>query len=493
MGYLRAVVITATAPAAIPTFVAPPRLTAPARASQSEAPRDTFELGQSTAILTQGPRGPIEPSEIAALSYQAPEDYHIEEQYALPDGRTVLSLSGYEQPDFSLALDPQGKELWKFQPDEDHEIESHLFLSNGTTFVHTKGKGAWPTAQAICLDAQGKERWRFESDSREAIDSLQADPQGNLFVKLGQDLLKLDPDGKKLWRKDLKIQADEYFHVPTPDHGQIFASDDFSNTFRTPHFCLVSAQGKVKQVDLPDIGSFPYATETQLFYGGARGEARGIDLKTLKAWEVQTDSAVGGLYTPFGGPDGRIYFPGRRDEKLYCVSADGQMLWQRTIEDNDRGAMVETGFKPARDGSLYYAKRDGETIQQIKPDGQLGLTLKVSGGFESFLPADDGCLYSVDRDATIRRHDLSQGTTFEVRLKLPESMRWELDAVEGNVVTLTDKLSGTFHKLRIDPQDEVKRQLEEAKNAPPPDASPGIKEGDGWVIVGNVRVRRRGA
>lgn len=484
---------------AIPSFT-PPRFSLPMRASTPEAgPGDSYARGpsleQATGILTGGPRGPIDPKEIALLSFQAPEDYHIEEQYSLPDGRTVLSCSGYQQKDFSVALDAEGKELWKFTPDDRQEIESHLFLSNGTTFVQTRGESPWPVAQVICLDTEGKERWRFESESREAIDSIQADPQGHLFIKLGQDIVKLDPDGKQLWRHDLPIGADEYFHVQTPEHGQIFASDDFSNTFRTPHFALVSSDGDVREIDLPDIGSFPLATADKLFYGGAQGEARGIDLKTFESWEVQTDSAVaGGLYTPFGGTDGRVYFTGRRDDKLYCLSTDGRMLWQRTVEDNAPGAMVETGFKPARDGSVYYAKRDGETIQQIKPDGNLGSEIRISDGFESFLPADDGCLYSVDRDATIRRHDLARGTTFEVKLKLPESMRWELDAVEpGGVVTLTDKLSGTFHKLRIDPQDEVKRQLEEAKNAPPPEGSPGVREGDGWVIVGNVRVRRRGA
>lgn len=478
---------------ALPTFSLP-RPSRPVRAASG--PEDTFapSLGQATELLTRRPSGPIPTSQVAVLSYQAPEDYHLEEHYTLPDGRTVLSFSGYQQRDFSLALDARGQELWRFQPDPDQQIESHLFLSNGSTFVQTRGEGAWPTDQVVALDAAGKERWRFESKSREAIDSLQADPAGNLFVKLGQDLVKLDPDGKKLWRKHLSLDADEYFHVQTPDHGQLFASDDFSNTFKTPRFCLVSAEGKARPVNLPDMGSFPLTVGDRLYYGGARGEARGIDLSTLKAWEVQTDSAVGGLFTPFAGPDGRIYFPGRRDDKLYCLSPDGRMLWQRSVEDRQPGPGIETGFKPAADGSVFYALRDGETIQQIKPDGQLGLKLRVSGGFESFQPGPDGCLYSVDRDATVRRHDLARGTTYELRLELPESIRWEIDQVEpGGVVTLTDGLSGTFHKLRVDPQDEVQRQLEEARQAPAAPGNPGVREGDGWVIVGNVRVRRRGA
>jgi outer membrane protein assembly factor BamB len=462
--------------------------------ASTEPPPQPVDAFQATQVLTSPERGPLETREVSVLSFQAPDDLHIEEQYSLPDGRTILSCSGYEKQDFSVALDPKGQELWKFRPDDEHEIESHLFLSNGTTFVQTKGKGAWPSAQAICLDAQGNERWKFESEDREPIDSIQADPAGNLFVKLGQDVVKLDPNGKQLWRVDLSIHSDEYWHIQTPDHAQLFASDDFSNTFRTPSFCLVSPDGKVKEVDLPDCGSFPHEQNGMLFYGGAQGQARGIDLKTLKAWEVQTDSAVGGLYTPFGGPDGRIYFPGRRDDKLYCLSQDGKMLWQRTIEDDAPGMGVETGFKPDKDGSVYYANRDGETIQQIKPDGQLGQQIRVPGGFESFQPGQDGCLYSVDRDAVIRRHDLAKGTTFELKLKLPESIRWELDAVEpGGIVTLTDKLGGVFHKLRVDPQDAVKRELEEIKNAPPPQGSPGVKEGDGWVIIGNVRVKRRGA
>ncbi len=497
-GYFLAVVITA-----IPTLNPPPlRFTLPSR-SPSDESGDTFQpsLEQATGILTGGPRGPIPTAEVSLLSYQASDKHNLEEHYRLPDGRTVLSFSSFDtsrnredDPNgYSIAFDSAGKELWKFSPEGGQEIESHLFLSSGTTYVHTRGQGAWPTDMVISLDAAGKEQWRFETESREQIDSIQADPQGNLFVKVDQDVLKLDSNGKKLWKKHLPIHSDEYFHVQTPDHGQLFASDDFSNTFKSPHFALVSANGKVKEVDLPDMGSFPLVAGDRLFYGGARGEARGIDLRTLKAWEVQTDSAVGGLYTPYAGPDGRIYFTGRRDDKLYCLSPDGKMLWQRNIEDEAPGNHMNEGFLPAADGSVYYAHEDGESIQQIKPDGTLGQRVRVSGGFESFQPGPDGMLYSVDRDAVVRRHNLKDGTTFELKLQLPESIRWEIDAVEpGGVVTLTDKLAGTLHKLRVDPSDEVKRQLEEARNAPPSQGSPGIKEGDGWVIIGNVRVKRRG-
>ncbi|MEW6283774.1 MAG: PQQ-binding-like beta-propeller repeat protein, partial [Candidatus Eremiobacterota bacterium] len=449
--------------------------------------------------LTGPDPGPVELSEVALFTHEGRDSHSLQEVYRLPDGRTMLTFDSYdtsrdrdrEPGSYTVAFDPAGKQLWEFRPEGGHEIQEHLFLAD-RTYVVTRGNGAWDGSTLTALDAQGREMWRFESEGRTHIDSIQADPAGNVFVKVGDEVTRLDPSGQRVWKKSLRFGSDEYFHVVAPDGSQLFAGDNFSNNFGYDRFRLLSPDGKVEDAELPDIGSFPLVVGDRLCYAGEHGEMRGVNLNTLEAWEVTTESRA--LETPVSGPDGRVYFTARYgDDRLYCVSPDGRLLWQREVTDAAPAGTADAPFKPGPGGVIYYAGDDHETVRRIGPDGNPLPPLKVPEGFESFLPSEDGFLYTLDREGRIRRYE-ADGSVFELALKIEESVRYELVAAEpGGVVTFQDGLSGKLFRVKVDPQAEVDRIQRRIEQQPAePSHGPGIREEEKWVVVGPVRLRKRG-
>jgi outer membrane protein assembly factor BamB len=444
-------------------------------------------------LFAPSPDRPVLPQQIALWHYRAEDRHSLQEIFYLPDGRRFVCAHSFDtQRDrqrvpnsYTAAFDPQGRPLWVYRPDPGYTIKSHLFAGDGTTLVVSRGEGPWDGSLLVALNPQGVEMWRFASPGRQSIDSVRRGPDGTLYVKMGDQVAALKPDGTKKWTRNLGLHTDEFFHEAAPDGRQIFVNDNFSLNFGYDSFRALGPGGKVSDLDLPDIGTFPLAVGHRLVYGGEKGEIHGIDLAGGTRWEVATPSE-GGLSTPFLGLDGNIYVEGRHDHRLYAVSPDGRLLWQRTVDDRRPGGGLESTFFPDRDGSVWYAL-EGDALQEIRPDGQPGRTIRIPDGFDSFRPGGDGRLYAYG-DGVLSVYDLEKDQLHTLRLDLEHPRTWDLTQVlPGGVVELRC-LDEVYH-LQPDRtrQEELKEALKRSLVGEAP-ASPGIEQEKDWVRIGDVRL-----
>lgn len=492
----------------LPPSPPPPAILASTVGAPAADPSDSVALGggasppapkplDTSGLFETKEREPVDPALVSTWRYDAEDKHSIQDVFRTPDGRTYVVADSYDTDrdrrkdpaSYTAAFDPAGQPLWTYRPEDGHRITSHVFTA-GLTLVASRGEDSWGGSLLVALDEHGTEKWRHESGSREYIDSMRMGPDGTVYVKEGDRITALTSAGEKRWTKKLDLNADEYFHVAGPDGTQYFANDNFSNNFGYDSFRAVTPDGKKKDMDWPDIGTFPLEVGSRLVYGGEKGEVHGLDLAGGAAWEVQTDS-VRGLKTPWLGRDGNIYVEGRFDSKLYAVSPDGRLLWTRTIEDTAPGGF-ETPFQVDRDGSVYYHVERTDEIQRILPDGRPGARIRGGEDLESFRPGGDGKLYTYGRDGVVSVVDVETQHAFRLPLKLEHPQVWDVkDVLPNGIVVLQDM--GSQYCIQPSRDRELKEALDRAVRGPQ-QSDPGkeIAPEDGWIRIGDVRLPVKG-
>ena len=456
-----------------------------------------IDLGK---VFEKNPLGPYPPAEVASWQYEAKDKHSIDEIVRTSNGRVYLTADSFDTSNrkgprgYTVAFDPQGQPLWEYQldgkKDKGQKIHSTLCMPDGSAVVLTRSEEAWTNSHLVSLGPDGKERWRFESDSRDRLESVRPGANGTILAKTEGNLVCFDATGQQLWKTDVPMRADEFFHVVTPDGSQVLVNDNFSNNFGYDSWWVCGPDGQGRDLDLPDIGTFPLELGSQLVYGGERGEVHGVDLGTFGRWEVQTDSTRG-LKTPVLGRDGNIYIEGRFDDKIYAVSPTGQKLWQATVSDSRSLGALADRFETDVDGSLYYLKDDGEGIQQIRPDGTQGLLIKVPEGVEHFKPGCDGRLYVWSTsEPALMAFDAGSGQKINtLPLAIEHPHVYDLvDVLPGGVAVL--KSMDTIYNIKVDQNPGLEKELEEITQGAgaPPEPPPTIVTGDEYVVIGGVRV-----
>lgn len=465
------------------------KVDAPATDPADRFDRSRVDLGQ---VFETRPREPVKPDLLATWHYQAEDKHSIQHMFRNPDGRTYVVADSFDTDrdrrqapaSYTAAFDAQGQPLWTWRPEGGHRITSHLFRSDGTTFIVSRGEDSWGGSHLVRLNAHGVEEWRYESGSREYIDSVRTGPDGTLYVKQGDKVVALAADGGKRWEKSLGLNADEFFHVAGPDGTQYFTADNFSMNFGYDSFRALSPKGKVKDADFPDIGTFPLEVGSRLVYGGEKGEIHGLDLAGGKSWEVQTDS-IRGLKTPWLGRDGNVYAEGRFDHKLHAVSPDGKLLWSREITDVRPGGFDER-FHVDSDGSVYYAVERSDEIQRILPDGRLGERVRGGENLDSFRPGGDGRLYTWSADGAVGVHDLEKKQSWSQPVEMEHPQVWNLEDVLPNGVVVLKNMDEVYH-LQPSREKELKEALERAVKGKP-ETGKEIAPEEGWIRIGDVRL-----
>lgn len=485
-------------PGGVPQFPTESRR-APAPSAVS-SPQDTVRIGSprrlrkvdSAPLFETKEREPVDPALVSTWRYDAQDKHSLKATFRTPDGRTYVVADSFDTDrdrrkdpaSYTAAFDPQGQPLWTWRPEGGKRITSHLFHASGTLIV-SRGEDGWDGSTLVALNEHGAERWRYESPSREHIDSVRMGPDGKVYVKEGDRLVALTPDGQKAWAKSLSLHADEFFHVAGPDGTQYFANDNFSNNFGYDSFVAVTPDGKKKELDWPDIGTFPLEVGSRLVYGGEKGEIHGIDLAGGKPWQVQTDS-LRGLKTPWLGKDGNLYAEGRFDDKLYAISPDGRMLWSREVTDFAPGGF-DTPFQVDRDGSVYYHVERSDEIQQILPDGRPGQRIRGGEDLESFRPGGDGKMYTWGRGGVVSVVDLETKHAFRLPLKMENPQVWDIeDVLPNGIVVLQDMCSQMLVQPSRDK--ELKEALDRIVRGSDPEPGKDIAPGDGWIQIGDVRL-----
>jgi outer membrane protein assembly factor BamB len=102
-------------------------------------------------------------------------------------------------------------------------------------------------------------------------------------------------------------------------------------------------------------------------------------------WRFETGLA--GSITPALAPDGTVYYGA--GDRFYALDPDGQVVWERDLEDNPMSGSPSVGD----DGAVYFGLSDGR-LMAFNPDGTLRWEL-VTGGRISATPVLglDGTVY----------------------------------------------------------------------------------------------------
>jgi outer membrane protein assembly factor BamB len=453
------------------------------------------------AVLKPESREPVTVDRAAHWSHKSEDRHSIEGIYRTPSGNTFVCCHSFDTENrdtpraYTVAYDSSGRELWKFRPDTHYSIDEHLFSSDGSTYIACNSEERWDRPSVTALNADGTVRWKFQPDGEDRCTSIRLGPDGTLYAKMKNTLYAVDGSGNLKWKHRIGMNSDDFFHEMTPGGTSIFANDNFSNNFGYDMFYSVDSKGKKKELDLPDIGTFPIHDDNgHIFYGGEKGEFYGINPETMETWKLQLGSERG-LKTPHWGPDGRIYVEGRFDKGLYAIDPQGKLLWRQEIDDaRPSGMGLEPFYRVAKDGSVYYARRDKEVIQQIDGSGNRKKEISVNGGFSDFAPDSRGNVLIRRDDDTIVTCDVETDSRFYFPMELARNMDMKEVLDDGSVVF--QDMCDSF-KVTIGMDQEVKKKLEELTAGDDggedkgEQGSAGIEVQQDWVIIGDVKLPRK--
>lgn len=480
-------------------------------------PEDTFTRGQAPSkslqqfqqlassgaaqvVLTPGKKEPVPVQKAAHWSYDAEDKHSIDAVFQTPAGTSFICCHSFDTEHrdtsraYTVAFNDKGQEIWKYRADKRYSIDEHAFLADGSCYIVCNNDERWSKSYVVALNPDGTERWKFQPDTDEKCSSLLVGPDGTVYAKIESQLYALDKDsGAVKWNHKIGINADDYFQEISPDGTTILANDNFSNNFGYDIFYGIDAQGRKKEVDFPDIGTFPVRDDKgAIYYGGEKGEFYGINLSTQQKWQIDLD-AERGLQTPHWGKDGKIYAQGRYDNKnLYAIDPQGKLLWQQKIEDHRPGGFAtDTFYKVDKDGSVFYAIEDKDAIQQIDASGNRVRQIQVPGGFSEFVPDNRGNLYIRQHDDTIVFCNIESDQRFYFPMEIARNVEMKEVIDDGSLVF--QGMCERYH-VKLDKADEIKKLLEQAQkedSQEPQKEHDEIIVDDNWVIIGNVKVPRR--
>ena len=454
--------------------------------------------GVASVVLKKEKKEPVPLAQAAHWKYEAEDNYSIDDVTPTPAGTTFISCHSFDSRNRSgsrayvAAFDSGGNEMWKYRAEKKHSIEGHAFLSDGTSYLVCNSEERWDKSYIVALNPDGTEKWKFTPDTEAQCSSIQVGPDGTLYAKMDNELYAIDTNGAMKYRHRITIHSDDYFHEVAPDGTNILANDNFSNNFGYDTFYGISAQGRKKELEFPDIGTFPLRdTKGHLFYGGEKNEFYGIDLQTGQKWEIELD-APRGTKTPHFGKDGTIYAEGRYDNNtLYAIDPKGKLLWKQVIDDHRAPGMgLDSYYKVAKDGSVFYGLEDRDAIQQIDASGNRVRQIEIPGGFSEFVPDNRGNLYVRDYNGTIIFLTIETDQRFYFPMEIAQNIDMKEVLDDGTLVF--QGMCERYH-VRLDKDDEVKKIIEEAqKEGEEAEKDPDeIVVDDNWVIIGNVKIPRQ--
>ncbi|MHC9542689.1 MAG: PQQ-binding-like beta-propeller repeat protein [Vulcanimicrobiota bacterium] len=483
-------------------------------------------LSAAAGEILKEDRTPMQIENSADWSYQTRDGYSIKGSFNAPGGKTYLccqknDLLDEKSADISVAIDGSGKVMWEYAVDRDCSIKDQVFLANGSSYILADGNSrVMPAgfndkparAYVVALNPDGREKWRFCPENDEECTSIRIGTDGTLYakykgtpVKIGADatfhpegrdiLYAVNKDGAPVWKHELEMKSDDLFHEVAPDGTNIFASGFIiSNNGCDTHYA-VDPKGKARKLALPNTCTDAINDgKGHIFYSGKKGEFHGVDTVKGTSWKVQLDPE-GGLQTPQWGKDGNIYIKGRGEsfDTLSAIDPKGALLWSQNISDVQlRGLGREAYYRVSKDGSVFYASQDGKTIQHIDCHGNKVKEIAV-GSFDDFCLSDNTTLYimSQEQKKLIICDPRTDDRTY-IPLETKKEIRMEEVLEDGTIVF--QSLTETY---RVNPDTLIRDVKKRAAEALKEDS--GEKKGsaetitieDNFVVIGNLRIERK--
>ncbi len=310
-------------------------------------------------------------------------------------------------------------------------------------------------------------------------------------------LLGLSPaDGSVKW--DLKL-GDEISSPPVADarSGNVYAT--VSGMSREGNFyALDSATGAQRWV-FPRGGQAACAPavdprDQTVYCGMFNGSVYALDPATGQSrWEFPTGRSI--LQSPVLDEARDVLYCASSDGKLYALDpSTGQMKWAREMGDGwSRGRAGHPPIVDPKDGTVYCDCEDG-SVFAVEPTGGNVKWCGQAGGRVSALQldAENGTLYFGSADGSFRAVDCASGQDL-----------WKITTGSGILgEPYVDPADGAVYFGGVDgilyalakPEVCAQRILadKEGRRSPQEPVKTEIVVEDGFVVIGGLRLPRRG-
>ncbi|WP_027360197.1 PQQ-binding-like beta-propeller repeat protein [Desulforegula conservatrix] len=256
------------------------------------------------------------------------------------------------------AIDPEGREKWRYTPEEGNEYGSLLISPTGSIYLLT-------TENLYSINSDGLLKWK---KSVRCGSLIAGSENGTVFVSDCDSIYAFTKDGSTIWQKNMpgslvygsgKTDMEGNLYLIEPGFLMAIASD---GTEKWKAGNLGQAEMLNRQIAVsPDgniyISSFsPPPGMTETLYSFSKGG-------TLKF----TNSSMGYKPPIAIGADGIVYI-GAKSDSLAALNPDGSIIWET------KGAYPSAGVPPlslsvGKNGGLLLVDSNSGYLRTFKPDG----------------------------------------------------------------------------------------------------------------------------
>ena len=274
----------------------------------------------------------------------------------------------YSSANYLFALNPEGKEKWRFKIKWDNDFwSSPVIGDDGTIYVGSGRAENLPGFKGglFAINPDGKEKWFYDTGNGVTM-PIAIGNDGTLYLGIGipsQDksnpdtgeIIALTPKGVKKWGFPVKLWVEGPATIG-PD-GTVYAPTKEGDLY------ALTPDGKEKWKfstgdsltdglsAAPAIGS-----DGTIYLGAWNSYLYALTPDGKEKWKYKTPNAFEGITSPPAiGAEGTIYV-GSNSGMFYAFNPDGNVKWEF---DESRGSGITGGPAIAEDGTVYIVSQSG--------------------------------------------------------------------------------------------------------------------------------------
>ena len=294
--------------------------------------------------------------------------------------------------DFDKLPEPQ-QDQWRYGV----RVNSTAVAGDGTVYLGLAAREEMTlpaTRYLVALDPTGRELWRYEVGFMNISSLLLLGPDGTVYFgaqgENAVDFIALKPDGKPAWRRHL---GEGYVgSAALGDNGVLYVGG--SHLFALSVTDGSNAYPPVEDIDSP-MGNYSPAIgadgSVYIASNGNGGVLRAFSAELKPKWSTKLGFME---MTPAIDGDGTLYVhtwpqPGSPPGMLYAINPkDGARKWELEVTGSDSSPVVD------KNGILYFGSDSGHVYAVRTNDGSLLWRREIGGEFDDRPAiASDGTLY----------------------------------------------------------------------------------------------------